>query len=88
MRAINFQGSTHFQGGDNLTKIWNTITYEFYRGRRGSLTEEDNNLIEYFISRPKFKDLLNKLVEEEVIQEPEQSYSNHTEVGALYFSKT
>ena len=71
-----------------MTKIWDTITDEFFKGRKGNPTKEENDLIEYFMSRPKFKDLLNKLVEEEVIQKPEPNYSNQTQVGVIYFLKT
>ena len=71
-----------------MTKIWDSITEEFFKGRKGNPTKEENDLIEYFMSRPKFKDLLNKLVEEEVIQKPEPNYSNQTQVGVIYFLKT
>ena len=71
-----------------MTKIWDTITDEFFKGRKGNPTKEENDLIEYFISRPKFKDLLNKLVKEELIQKPEPNYSNQTQVSVAYLLKT
>ena len=70
-----------------MTKIWETITHEFFDGKwpqeSDTPTKEESDLIEYFITRPRYKNLLNKFVEEELIQISEQNYSNKTEVSTV-----
>ena len=68
-----------------MTKIWNAITHEFFDGREDfeSSTNEEELLIEHFISQPRFMELLDTFVNTEIIQEPKPNYSNLTDVSTI-----
>ena len=77
------QDSPDFQGGANLSKMWDTISYEFFDGWPSGRnpTQEETDLIEYFITRPKFQDLLEKFTQQNLDQiKKDMSYSNLTEI--------
>ena len=61
-----------------MTKIWEAISHEFFDGHEESegSTNDEDILIEHFISQPRFTELLNDLVNTEIIQEPQPNYSN------------
>ena len=74
------QDSPEHQNDANISKIWGTITKEFFEGWPIDPTEEESKLIEYFIERPKFKDILLEFIKESLVEVVEVSYSNYTKV--------
>jgi hypothetical protein len=69
-----------------LSDIWNAIIYDFIDGwphidgKAIGPTERDKELIKYFISRPRFTQLLNKFIQDEVKKVILLNVSNNTKV--------
>ena len=74
------QDSPNFQDGSNLTKIWDSITHEFFDGWKIQATIEESQLIDFFLTRPKYLEILETFVNEHLGGTLTTSYSNLTEV--------
>lgn len=75
--------SLEYQEGANLTKIWDAISYEFFDGwpqDSGRPDSEDEKLIDYFLSRETFTQILIDFINKTIVNTTDPSYSNKTEV--------
>ena len=70
-----------FQGGKNLTEIWNAITNEFINGWPSEgPSDREKELVDLFLGSERYDELMIKFYNEEINQYSSQSYSNSTKV--------
>ena len=73
-----------FQGGKNLTEIWNAITNEFINGWPSEgPSDREKELVDLFLGSERYDELMIKFYNEEINQFLGQSYSNNTKVTKL-----
>ena len=81
----------YFQGGKNLTEMWNAITNEFINGwPSDGPSDREKELIELFLDSERYENLLIKFYNEEIVegvnkQYTSRSYSNKTKVTKCLF---
>ena len=71
----------YFQGGKNLTEMWNAITNEFINGWPSEgPSDREKELIKLFLGSERYDDLMIKFYNEEIDLYSSLSYSNKTNV--------
>ena len=70
-----------FQGGKNLTEIWNAITNEFINGWPSEgPSDREKELVELFLGSERYDNLVIEFYNNEIDQYSSLSYSNKTKV--------
>ena len=77
-----------FQGGKNLTEIWNAITNEFINGWPSEgPSDSEKELVDLFLGSERYDELMIKFYNEEINQYSSRSYSNQTKVTKCFLLK-
>ena len=72
-----------FQGGSNLTEMWNAITYEFIDGwpNEQPPSEHQNELIKKFLNSKRYENMTVDFWNDEIESYTNLSYSETTKVN-------
>ena len=74
-----------FQGGSNLTEMWNAITYQFIEGwpNEQPPSEHQKELIEKFLNSERYGNMTLDFYNHEIINYKNFSYSENTKVNKM-----